>query len=105
MKLKEINSKEFTELIIKLPVEKILDFYSFYDEIEDEGIGVYSVEKLNWLDNNIILIGGYEQPTKCLDITHQEKQELNDLVLDFIESYFDSELSRDIAFIEVINNI
>jgi len=100
MKLKEINSKKFTEMIIKLPAGKNLDFYSYYDEIEDEGIGVYSVEKLNWLDNNIVLIGGYEQPTKCLDITYQEEQELYNSVLDFIKSYFDSELFRETIFIE-----
>jgi hypothetical protein len=86
--LTKMNREEFINMVIGLQQEKKVQFCTWIDE-DGEGLCWYTVQKMNWIDSEIIIIGGYGQSTECLDITKLNKRELQEYVVDFIVTYFE----------------
>jgi len=96
--IKEITKEELVKLIINLPMNEVLDFAERLSFDETEGENWFAIQKINWLDCEIVLIGGYQQYTECLDITSAcyENYEINEMLVDFIDNYFEHEILNEV---------
>ena len=101
---KIITANELAGIIKDYPVGKILNFCLYYDEYENDGVCWYAIQKMNWLDSDIMLIGGYENISKCLDLRIYEEFETENYIENFIKDYFENEIFLDSVYIKIEEN-
>ena len=101
---KKITANEMAKIIKDYPVGQILNFCLYYDEYENDGVGWYAIQKMNWLDSDIMLIGGYENISKCLDLRIYEEFETENYIENFIKDYFENEIFLDSVYIKIEEN-
>lgn len=89
MMIKKCNIRDFADIISRLYLDDQLDFYFQYDEKAEEYVGCSAVQKIEWLDNTLILIGGYQNEIMCCDITFLDDVEMNDSMTALVKKYFE----------------
>lgn len=96
--IKEINKDQLVKMALNLKENEIIDFAMY---VEDEELcGWSAIQKINWLDNNLVLIGGYHNESDSCDITYQEDAEIRDNIKWLIYNYFEMN-ELDTVYIEV----
>lgn len=85
--LEKIDLKELVNKVLSLKKGEILNFFNG-DEF-DINAGSYAIQKINWLDSDLILIGGYEGDTRSLFTSWFANDEMFEIVYHFIDNYID----------------
>jgi hypothetical protein len=93
IKMKKVTVNELEKIVIDMPFEKVLDFAGEYRD--EEFCNWFAIQKINWLDNDVILIGGYHQNTRLFDMREMEDKDL----INFIYDYFICEELNNTVFV------
>lgn len=88
--LTKMTRKELIELITGLQEGEKKQFCTWLTE-DGEGSCWYAVQKTEWLDSKIVMIGGYSQYTVCLDYTTASSTDLKEYVEEFVWDYCNRE--------------
>jgi hypothetical protein len=99
--LAKMSKDEFIKLVIGLQQEEKKQFCVDYNEETKDGSCWYAVQKTKWLDSRILMIGGYDQHTDCLDIGSLDNNDLEEYVTEFISNYFEHEWIPEEVFVNM----
>lgn len=81
-----MSQEQFIDLILKSDRKKEIAFCA-----DETGEGWYAVQYVNFLDTNLLGIGGYGQNTRMLDIEGFGRIELTEYITDFVKDYLKDE--------------
>lgn len=99
--IKEISKDELVEMVFNLKENEVLDFAM--DADWGNQLSSWSaIQKINWLDNEMLLIGGYQNETTSSDITRMlyEKEEIHEKIEKLIDDYLDYH-GLDVVYLEI----
>ena len=83
--MKVVSKKELANIVFEMETDEVLNFTEQSDQIS------FGIQKMKWLDNYILLIGGYHAAeVQCKDITHCGDEEEKEAILEAIERFFKS---------------